>query len=113
MIEKASGGKWIDYDASPKQASPDDKKDGASSDPDAKGASSGGTLWKSVGRVSPPDKSPTKSGDSGTYGGFGFFSKEEAKEGEKNVISAAFKKYVRYFLKRLPAAAFCGLVFCF
>lgn len=94
MIEKASGGKWIDYDASPKQASPDDKKEGASSDPDSKGAAGGGggALWKSVGRGSPPEKSPSKSGESGSYGGFGFFSKEDAKDGDKNVISAAFKK---------------------
>uniref|UniRef100_H3CG54 Thyroid hormone receptor associated protein 3b n=1 Tax=Tetraodon nigroviridis TaxID=99883 RepID=H3CG54_TETNG len=90
VIEKASGGKWIDYDASPKQGSPDDKKEGASSDPDSKGAT-GGTLWKSVGRGSPPEKSPSKSGESGNYGGFGFFSKEDAKDGDKNVISAAFK----------------------
>lgn len=94
VIEKASGGKWIDYDTSPKQASPDDKKDDASSDPDSKGASSGGAMWKSVSRGSPPDKSPTESGETGAYGGFGFFSKDEAKDGDKNVISAAFKKYV-------------------
>lgn len=105
MIEKASGGKWIDYETSPKLASPDDKKEEASSDPDSKGA-----LWKSVGRGSPPDQSPTKSGETGAYGGFGFFSKEDAKDGDKNVISAAFKKYVRY-AKCLPATAFSGLDF--
>lgn len=98
MIEKASGGKWIDYDASPKQASPDDKKEEASSDPDSKEATSGGAVWKSVSRGSPSDKSPTKSGETGAYSGFGFFSKEDAKDGDKNVISAAFKKYVHYFL---------------
>lgn len=114
VIEKASGGKWIDYDASPKQASPDDKKDGASSDPDSKGTTSGGTLWKSVGRTSPSDKSPTKSGETGAYGGFGFFSKEDAKDGDKNVISAAFKKYVRYFFQVLTYCnCILSLVFYF
>lgn len=108
VIEKASGGKWIDYDASPKQPGQDDKKEAPPNDPDGKGSSSGGTLWKSVGRVSPPDKSPTKSGDTAPFGGFGFFSKEDAKDGDKNVISAAFKKYVGYFLKFLSVTAFSG-----
>lgn len=96
VIEKASGGKWIDYDASPKRASAETKKDDAPSGLDGKGI--GGPLWKSVGTVSPPaSKSPTKSGQTASFGGFGFFSKEEAKAGDKTVLSAAFKKYVQAF----------------
>ena len=94
VIEKASGGKWIDYDASPKRGSPDGKKDGAG--PDGKAA--GGALWKTVGTPSPPAKSPTKAGQTAAFGGFGFFSKDEAKPGDKTMISAAFKKYVHLLL---------------
>lgn len=90
VIEKASGGKWIDFDASPKRGSPDFKKEEV---PDSKGPG-GGSLWKTVGSPSPPAKSPTKSGQTASFSGFGFFSKEEAKAGDSTVISAAFKKYV-------------------
>ncbi|XP_051811342.1 thyroid hormone receptor-associated protein 3b isoform X1 [Acanthochromis polyacanthus] len=91
-IEKASGGKWIDYDASPKRSSPEAKKDEAA---DAKVPAGGGSLWKTVGSVSPPpSKSPTKSGQTASFSGFGFFSKEDAKSGDKTVISAAFKKFL-------------------
>ncbi|KAM7373464.1 hypothetical protein PAMP_008312 [Pampus punctatissimus] len=96
-IEKASGGKWLDYDTSPKQISPEpDKKEDANSSSDTKGPSSGGSLWRTIGSVSsPPVESPTKSGQTASFGGFGFFSKEDAaKAGDKNVISAAFKKFL-------------------
>lgn len=101
-IEKASGGKWIDYDTSPKRPSPDAKKEDASTGSDGKGPGSGGPLWKTIGNApSPTEKSPTKSGQTASFGGFGFFSKEDAKAGDKTVISAAFKKYVCYFLSYL------------
>ncbi|XP_068567443.1 thyroid hormone receptor-associated protein 3b isoform X2 [Cebidichthys violaceus] len=93
-IEKASGGKWIDYDASPKRISPDTKKEGGPTGPDSKGPGTGGPMWKTIGTVSPPAKSPTKSGQTASFGGFGFFSKEEAKCEDKTVISAAFKKFL-------------------
>ncbi|XP_047461098.1 thyroid hormone receptor-associated protein 3b isoform X2 [Mugil cephalus] len=93
VIEKASGGKWIDYDASPKRASAETKKDDAASGLEGKG--SGGPLWKSVGTVSPPpSKSPTKPGQTASFGGFGFFPKEDGKPGDKAVFSAAFKKFL-------------------
>lgn len=95
-IEKASGGKWIDYDASPKQTSPDSKKEETPAGSESKGPGSGGPLWKTIGSVSPPAKSPTKPGQTASFGGFGFFSKEDAKAGDKTVISAAFKKYACY-----------------
>lgn len=97
-IEKASGGKWIDYDTSPKRTSPEDKKEDASTGPDGKGPGSGGPLWKTIGSApSPPAKSPTKSGQTASFSGFGFFSKEDAKSGDNTMISAAFKKYVHSF----------------
>ncbi|XP_031730597.1 thyroid hormone receptor-associated protein 3b [Anarrhichthys ocellatus] len=93
-IEKASGGKWIDYDASPKRISPDIKKEGGPTGPDSKAPATGGPMWKTIGTVSPPAKSPTKSGQTASFSGFGFFSKEEAKCEDKTVISAAFKKFL-------------------
>ncbi|XP_074469620.1 thyroid hormone receptor-associated protein 3b isoform X6 [Sebastes fasciatus] len=94
-IEKASGGKWIDYDASPKRISPETKKEDSPTSPDGKGpASSSGSLWKTIGTASPPAKSPTKSGQTASFSGFGFFSKEDAKCGDKAGISAAFKKFL-------------------
>ncbi|XP_037549096.1 thyroid hormone receptor-associated protein 3b isoform X2 [Nematolebias whitei] len=91
VIEKASGGKWIDFDASPKRGSPGFKKEEV---PESKGPGSGGPLWKTVGSSSPPAKSPTKSGQTASFSGFGFFAKEEAKAGDNTVISAAFKKFM-------------------
>uniref|UniRef100_A0A671U460 Thyroid hormone receptor associated protein 3b n=1 Tax=Sparus aurata TaxID=8175 RepID=A0A671U460_SPAAU len=91
-IEKVSGGKWIDYDTSPKRTSPDIKKEDPSDD--GKGPGSGGPLWKTIGTVSPPAKSPTMSGQTASFSGFGFFSKEDAKGGDKTMISAAFKKFL-------------------
>lgn len=96
-IEKASGGKWIDYDTSPKQTSPDGKKESAPSGSDGKGPASGGPMWKTVGGASPEEKSPTNSGQTGSFGSFGFFSKEDAEAEDKTGISVAFKKYVCYF----------------
>lgn len=94
-IEKASGGKWIDYNPSPKQTSPDAKKEEAGGSPEGKGSGAGGPLWKSVSSTSPPpSKSSPLSGQTASFGGFGFFSKDDPKSGDKTVISAAFKKYV-------------------
>lgn len=95
-IEKASGGKWIDYDASPKQSSPQASvAAGAKEDPsagsDGQGPSSGGPMWKTIGSV-PATKSPTKTGPTASFSGFGFFSKEDSKTGDKTAISSAFKK---------------------
>ncbi|XP_034747812.1 thyroid hormone receptor-associated protein 3b isoform X3 [Etheostoma cragini] len=105
-IEKVSGGKWIDYDASPKRISPETKKEDAptSSPDEGKGPGSGGPLWKTIGTVSPPAKSPTKSGQTASFSGFGFFSKEDAKCGDKTVISAAFKKFLAENKSRKMAA---------
>lgn len=94
VIAKTSGGKWIDYEGSPKRRSPDSKKDDAPA-PESKGSGSGGPMWKTVGSVSPPAKSPSKSGQTATFSGFGFFSKEEAgAAGDSTVISAAVKKFL-------------------
>lgn len=93
MIEKASGGKWIDDDSSPKRDAETSQKDDVTTGAESKGASKGGPLWKTVDSVSsPPGDSPTKSGQTASFGGFGFFSKEDAKAEDKTVISAAFKK---------------------
>ncbi|KAI4817478.1 hypothetical protein KUCAC02_010876 [Chaenocephalus aceratus] len=51
-------------------------------------------MWKTVGGETPPAKSPTKSGQTASFSGFGFFSKEETKSEDKTVISAAFKKFL-------------------
>lgn len=93
-IEKASGGKWIDYDASPKTTSPQVavKKDDASVE--NKGPGSGGPMWRTIGTVSPPPKSPTASGQTASFGGFGFFAKEDSSPGDKAGITAAFKKFL-------------------
>ncbi|XP_033492475.2 thyroid hormone receptor-associated protein 3b isoform X3 [Epinephelus lanceolatus] len=93
-IEKASGGKWIDYDASPKRNSPETKKEDGPTGIEGKGPASGGPMWKTIGTASPPAKSPTKSGQTASFSGFGFFSKEDGKSGDKTVISAAFKKFL-------------------
>lgn len=112
VIEKASGGKWIDYDTSPKRTSPDSKKEDASTGSDGKGSGSGGPLWKTIGSVSsPPEKSPTKTGQAAPFSGFGFFSKEDVKAGDKTVISAAFKKYVCSFLSYLTLITLFSLSF--
>ncbi|XP_078123218.1 thyroid hormone receptor-associated protein 3b isoform X3 [Sander vitreus] len=105
-IEKVSGGKWIDYDTSPKRISPEIKKEDAPTSPpdEGKGPGSGGPLWKTIGTVSPPVKSPTKSGQTASFSGFGFFSKEDAKCGDKTVISAAFKKFLAENKSRKMAA---------
>ncbi|XP_061597102.1 thyroid hormone receptor-associated protein 3b [Cololabis saira] len=94
VIEKASGGKWIDYDRSPKRAASDAKKDDSSAGSDSKAGGSGGTLWKTVSSSSPPPKSPPTSGQTASFSGFGFFSKDEPKGGDKTTISAAFKKFL-------------------
>ncbi|XP_077405309.1 thyroid hormone receptor-associated protein 3b isoform X2 [Vanacampus margaritifer] len=70
VIEKASGGKWIDYDTGRGGSEAAQKEEAAAGD---------GT---------------PKSAHATSYGGFGFFSKEDAKSGEKMVISAAFKKFL-------------------
>ncbi|XP_053718190.1 thyroid hormone receptor-associated protein 3b isoform X1 [Synchiropus splendidus] len=75
-IEKASGGKWIEYDASPKRASPGDVKK------DEHGSDSKGSMWRTVGSTSSPaDDSPTK-------------SEHEASSGGQSRVSAALKKYM-------------------
>ncbi|KAK1880614.1 Thyroid hormone receptor-associated protein 3 [Dissostichus eleginoides] len=88
-IEKVSGGKWIHDDTSPKRRSPETKNEDAPSSSEGKGP-----MWKTVGSVTPPAKSPTKSGQTASFSGFGFFSKEETKSEDKTVISAAFKKFL-------------------
>ncbi|XP_047238940.1 thyroid hormone receptor-associated protein 3b isoform X2 [Girardinichthys multiradiatus] len=93
VIAKTSGGKWIDYDGSPKRRGVDSKKEDPP-DSESKGPGSGGPLWKSIGSVSPPAKSPSKSAQTASFGGFGFFSKEDAKAGDSTGISAAFKKFM-------------------
>ncbi|XP_030203648.1 thyroid hormone receptor-associated protein 3b isoform X2 [Gadus morhua] len=87
-IEKVAGGKWIDYDTSPKAA-------GAKED--AGGSGSKGPLWRTVGDDPPPkdtSKSPPRAGQTATFGGFGFFSKEDPKAGDKTGITSAFKKFL-------------------
>nr|XP_057902191.1 thyroid hormone receptor-associated protein 3b isoform X2 [Doryrhamphus excisus] len=74
VIEKTSGGKWIDYDTSPKQ--------GCSETSQKEDVTAAVTA------------SPAKSGQTASFGGFGFFSKEDSKSGDKTVISAAFKKFL-------------------
>ncbi|XP_072304402.1 thyroid hormone receptor-associated protein 3b isoform X7 [Eucyclogobius newberryi] len=104
-IEKASGGKWIDYDASPKPSSPDRaqvehpyqaaaKKEGSSGE--NKGPGSGAPMWRTIGAVSPPKPSPpATSQQTAAFGGFGFFSKDEQDgPSDKAGISAAFKKFL-------------------
>ncbi|CAL1583218.1 unnamed protein product [Knipowitschia caucasica] len=95
-IEKASGGKWIDYDASPKPSSPERaqagaKKEDSSSD---KGPGAGGPMWRSIGSVTPPKPSPPATGQTAAFGGFGFFSKDEDTPANKSEITAAFKKFL-------------------
>uniref|UniRef100_A0A3Q3JFT4 Thyroid hormone receptor associated protein 3b n=1 Tax=Monopterus albus TaxID=43700 RepID=A0A3Q3JFT4_MONAL len=89
VIEKVSGGKWLDFDPSPKRTSP--KKEDAPSGPESKGPGSGGPLWRTIGSAS---LSPAKSPSSADFSGFGFFSKEDAKAGDKDMISAAFKRFL-------------------
>uniref|UniRef100_A0A1A8Q115 Thyroid hormone receptor associated protein 3b n=2 Tax=Nothobranchius rachovii TaxID=451742 RepID=A0A1A8Q115_9TELE len=89
-IEKASGGKWIDYDTSPKRANPELKEDAPASE--SKG--SGGPLWKTIGSPPPAAKSPTRSEQTASFSGFGFFSKEDMKAGDGSGIPAAFKKFL-------------------
>uniref|UniRef100_A0A8C6TLA5 Thyroid hormone receptor associated protein 3b n=1 Tax=Neogobius melanostomus TaxID=47308 RepID=A0A8C6TLA5_9GOBI len=96
-IEKASGGKWIDYEASPKPASPERAQAGVkkeASGADNKGPGSGGPMWRTIGAVSPPKPSPPASGQTAAFGGFGFFSKEDPSAADKTGITAAFKKFL-------------------
>ncbi|XP_041867970.1 thyroid hormone receptor-associated protein 3b [Melanotaenia boesemani] len=94
VIEKTSGGKWIDYEASPKRSTPDIKKEDPPSAAESKGPGSGGPMWKTIGSTTPPPKSPTKSGQTASFSGFGFFSKEDVKDEDKTGISAAFRKFL-------------------
>uniref|UniRef100_A0A1A8HL21 Thyroid hormone receptor associated protein 3b n=1 Tax=Nothobranchius korthausae TaxID=1143690 RepID=A0A1A8HL21_9TELE len=89
-IEKASGGKWIDYDTSPKRANPELKQDA----PALESKGSGGPLWKTIGSPPPAAKSPTRSEQTASFSGFGFFSKEDMKAGDGSGIPAAFKKFL-------------------
>uniref|UniRef100_A0A1A7XZ53 Thyroid hormone receptor associated protein 3b n=1 Tax=Iconisemion striatum TaxID=60296 RepID=A0A1A7XZ53_9TELE len=91
VIEKASGGKWIDYDTSPKRGNPELKKEAA---PTSESKGSGGPLWKTIGSPPPAAKSPTRSEQTASFSGFGFFSKEDMKAGDGSGISAAFKKFL-------------------
>ncbi|XP_062342451.1 thyroid hormone receptor-associated protein 3b isoform X2 [Osmerus eperlanus] len=119
--EKPSGGKWKgvrEYDASPKHAGsqsrpaagdkqvpPEGSNSGGANSKGAnsggansggansKGANSGGALWRTVSSP-PPSKSPPQTGTA-AFGGFGFFSKDDAKPaGDKTAISSAFKKFL-------------------
>ncbi|XP_020779433.2 thyroid hormone receptor-associated protein 3b isoform X2 [Boleophthalmus pectinirostris] len=96
-IEKASGGKWIDYETSPKPSSPDRAQAAAKKEDSGvenKGPGSGGPMWRTIGSVSPPKPSPPAAAQTAAFGGFGFFSKEEASPSDKAGISAAFKKFL-------------------
>uniref|UniRef100_A0A667ZLC8 Thyroid hormone receptor associated protein 3b n=1 Tax=Myripristis murdjan TaxID=586833 RepID=A0A667ZLC8_9TELE len=98
-IEKASGGKWIDYDTSPKQTSPEaglaaGTKEEAPTGPESKGPGSGGPLWRTIGSAPAPAPSPAKSVPTTSFSGFGFFSKEDTKAGDKAGIPSAFKKFL-------------------
>ncbi|XP_046875026.1 thyroid hormone receptor-associated protein 3b isoform X2 [Hypomesus transpacificus] len=104
--EKPSGGKWKgvrEYDTSPKHAGAQGRqaagdKQGPAEGSNSKGANSGGAnsggaLWRTVSSP-PPSKSPPKTGTA-AFGGFGFFSKDDAKPaGDKTAISSAFKKFL-------------------
>uniref|UniRef100_A0A3B4BGV7 Btz domain-containing protein n=1 Tax=Periophthalmus magnuspinnatus TaxID=409849 RepID=A0A3B4BGV7_9GOBI len=111
-IEKASGGKWIDYETSPKPSSPDRaaaKKE--ESGVENKGPGAGGPMWRTIGSVSPPKPSPPATAQTAAFGGFGFFSKEDPAPSDKAEISAAFKKYFAYKLSWthvLASLRFCG-----
>ncbi|XP_036394247.1 thyroid hormone receptor-associated protein 3 isoform X3 [Megalops cyprinoides] len=100
-------GNWqglTDYSTSPKRASPQLRSaiiisQGASvssqpsPSPKSSNASNSATPWSNVGTApsskSPPEKSPTAG-----FSGFGFFSKEDHRAGEKTAISKAFKKFL-------------------
>lgn len=70
------------------------------------GAGNGGSLWRSVG---PANKSPPQKTSTST--GFGFFSKDDMKAGDKSAsISTAFKKYVESCFV-LPFRCFPSLSF--
>ncbi|XP_034017174.1 thyroid hormone receptor-associated protein 3b isoform X2 [Thalassophryne amazonica] len=66
----------------------------ASGGPEDKGPEGGGPLWRTIGSVSPPPSKSPKSGTAASFSGFGFFSKEDTKAGEKTVITTAFKKFL-------------------
>ncbi|KAJ8405067.1 hypothetical protein AAFF_G00329880 [Aldrovandia affinis] len=101
-------GNWqglTDYNNSPKRTSPQLRSaviisQGASAtgqpSPTPKSSSLSGnsaTPWQGGGTApsgkSPPQKSPTA-----VFSGFGFFSKEDHRAGDKNAISSAFKKFL-------------------
>ncbi|XP_072530373.1 thyroid hormone receptor-associated protein 3b isoform X2 [Salminus brasiliensis] len=86
--------KWesmSDYGTSPKQSSQGQPSAGAQ--PEVKVSISGtsgngGSLWRSIDSKSPPKPASTSTG-------FGFFSKEDMKAGDKSAqISTAFKKFL-------------------
>lgn len=83
-----------DYTTSPKTSNPEPTAP-QGTQPEVKISTSaatgnGASVWRSV--SVPEPKSPPKPTTTST--GFGFFSKEDMKAGEKAAISTAFKKYV-------------------
>lgn len=87
-----------DYTTSPKTSNPEPAASPATQ-PDVKvsfsgPAGNGAPVWRSI--SGPETKSPPKPAT--TSSGFGFFSKEDMKAGEKAAISTAFKKYVMSFV---------------
>lgn len=95
-----------DYTTSPKASNPEPTVP-LGTQPEVKvslseATGNGASVWRSI--SGPETKSPPKPATSST--GFGFFSKEDMKAGEKAAISTAFKKYVMSLCLRI-AVLFC------
>ncbi|KAJ8340837.1 hypothetical protein SKAU_G00331280 [Synaphobranchus kaupii] len=89
--ERAAGN-WqglTDYNTSPKRSSPQLRSAVISSS----SSSNSAATWHG-GSTAPPARSPSQKSPTANFSGFGFFSKEDHRAGDKNTISAAFKKFL-------------------
>nr|XP_023677018.1 thyroid hormone receptor-associated protein 3 isoform X2 [Paramormyrops kingsleyae] len=87
-----------DYNSSPKRASPAVRSaviisQGATGPGHPGTSGNSGAPWQSTGPT-PSSKSPAEKSPTATFSGFGLFSKEDHRAGEKAAISTAFKKFL-------------------
>ncbi|XP_061090883.1 thyroid hormone receptor-associated protein 3 isoform X5 [Conger conger] len=101
--ERPGSGNWqglTDYSASPKRASPQMRSavvsvpGQPSPTPKSSGSSTNSAAPWHGGGTAPPAQSPKQKSPTAAFSGFGFFSKEDHRAGDKSAISAAFKKFL-------------------
>ncbi|XP_064205970.1 thyroid hormone receptor-associated protein 3 isoform X2 [Anguilla rostrata] len=117
--ERAAGN-WqglTDYNTSPKRASPQLRsavivgqgpavtgQPSPTPTPKSSSSSSNSAATWHGGGTAPPSQSPKQKSPTAAFSGFGFFSKEDHRAGDKSAISAAFKKFLEEHKSKKQAA---------